>query len=58
MIQATETIFRNDHKHAPFHANDFYRHARALLDGIHSFHLEQGREQFPMFQMFLETKIQ
>lgn len=34
MIQGADLNVKNDHMPSPFHANTFYRHARALLDEL------------------------
>lgn len=58
IIQAADVFVKNNHKRAFFRPNVFYRHRRALLDGLLVYHSKQGEEKFTMLTIVLETRIQ
>lgn len=49
MNKGADAFVKNDNKPGTFHANAFYRHARAIFDGIRFTHFEQDEETFPTF---------
>lgn len=49
---------QNYHKPALFHANVFYRHAKALFEELHNGHLRQDKEQSTAFGLFYCTNVQ
>lgn len=56
MTLADYTILENDISTDLFQTDASYRHVSALLDVLHSFHLDQGKEKVPTFTQFLETQ--
>lgn len=57
MIQPTDTFLKKDHETAPFHVNSFSKRARAFSNELPVRNLEQEKEKFPNFALFLDTKI-
>lgn len=57
MFQAADSFVKKDGKTYTFQANLFHRHIKTLLDDLHALHLEQNKEKFPNFGLFLVTKI-
>lgn len=57
MNQAADTFSKNDYTPALSTQILFYRYTRALLDGLHARHLQQEKEKFPTFALFLGKKI-
>lgn len=57
MIQAIDAFVRNDSKPATFRTSSFSRHARVLLNELHSYHVKPNHEQFPSFAPFFDTQI-
>lgn len=52
-IPVIDAFDNNNHKHASFHTNAFFRHARALPDELHVHRWEEGEERFRTIAMFL-----
>lgn len=57
MIQAADTLVKDDRKPASFHANSIYKNARGLFVELHTGHLERDEEQFPNFVLFVDTNL-
>lgn len=58
VIKIADAIANKDQKPAPLHANDFHKHTRAVLNKLHICYLEQKKEKFPTFALFLDATIQ
>lgn len=58
MNQAAITFVKTSRKDPSAHARIFYRQVGALLEGLHVRYLEQHREKFQNFALFLETRKQ
>lgn len=55
IIHDVDMVSKTDHKPASSHANLLYKHTIALLYKLHSRLPEQGKEQFPPFELFLKV---
>lgn len=57
-IQATDVFLMKDDKPVPSHADYLYRHARDQLDQLRVQHMEDDKEHFLIFALFLNNRIQ
>lgn len=56
MTQTVTAFAEKNHRAAPFHAKYFRRHVRALLGELFVRNLEEIKETFSSFVLFLDRK--
>lgn len=57
MNQAVDAFDKSDPKPPLFHTNPFYKYTEGFLERLHVRYLEKEQENFPVFALFLDTKI-